>query len=72
MSFWQSVGLIFLGAALNVMATAAWYRWNRGSSESKLRELMHEVKDLSKQMVTVRGEIKFIQGKLNGKMWRDS
>lgn len=71
MTAWQTIiyGILMLlgGAVVNVVVTIWVVHWKKRDSVPE--ELQKEIRQLTKDMVTVRGQIKYIEGRLNGKHW---
>lgn len=44
-----------------------FYRWKK--RENFPHELEKEIKEMRKEMVTIRGQVKYLEGRLNGKHW---
>lgn len=62
------VAMMILSALVNAAILVWGFRWKK--RESFPEELQKEIRQLTKDMVTVRGQIKYIEGRLNGKHWK--
>jgi hypothetical protein len=69
MTFWQQIGLIFAGTAFSLVCNFALarylFRWKLQEQEPR-----DDIEELRRDVVVLRGQIKYIQGILNGKHWK--
>lgn len=65
------VVLLVVGTGFSLGAHVVVIRWaHRWKKQQSIPdELQREIRQLSRDMVVVRGQIKYIEGRLNGKGW---
>jgi hypothetical protein len=69
MTAWVTILVVVIGPAVtSVMGNMIYYRWRK--RENVPDDLRKEIVDLVKQVVVLRGQVKYIEGRLNGKHWR--
>lgn len=64
----QQIALIVAGQVVSCFVTMYLIRWKK--RENKPRELELEIDRLSKNIIAMRGQIKYIEGRMNGTMWK--
>lgn len=69
MNAWQTILLVVIGPAISsVFGNMIYYRWRK--RENAPEDLRKEIIELGKQLATLRGQVKYLEGRLNGKHWR--
>lgn len=69
MTFWTQIALIVVGAALSLMLNWLLLMWFFHWKQRE-KQPHEEIVQLQKDMIAVRGQLKYIQGLLNGKHWK--
>lgn len=63
--FWTTIVTSAVTILLSMLANIALFRYRLSKQEPN-----EELRQLRKDLVAVRGEVKYIQGILNGKYWK--
>lgn len=63
------IALIITGQLVGAIITIYLVRWRKREEEPE--KLSERIEELAKQVVTLRGQIKYIEGRLNGKFWKN-
>jgi hypothetical protein len=70
MGHWEQILIIGTGNMTFFALQIAYFRWKK--RQEVPQELEKEIAQLRYDLVALRGQVKYIQGVLNGKHWKES